>query len=71
MTARDGPWKPVGAGDDVALEALRVAVRSVKRDGGPVGPRSSHRDVGDLEEQRRATVQLRAAIRSLVTSVWP
>ena len=49
----------VGAGDDVALEHLRVAVGVGEPDPGAVGVDVLGRDVGDLEQQRRAAVQLR------------
>jgi hypothetical protein len=48
----------VGPGDDVALEQLRVAVGVGEPDAGGVGVDVLGGDVGDLEEQRRAAVEL-------------
>ena len=48
----------VGAGDDVALERLGVAVGVGEPDPRGVGVDVLGGDVGDLEQQRRAAVQL-------------
>ena len=53
-----GAVEAVGAGDDVALEHLRVAVGVGEPDARGVGVDVLGGDVGDLEQQRRAAVEL-------------